>query len=188
MILQALTVLKKDLNGYLKRKLDTETADLVEVSQLIDLDGSVASSDSGKILLTLVNVHQERMSRQPLIKQSNQATPPIDLELEVLISARFERKQYEEALRILSLVIDFFQNKPVFTRENTSSLPAGMNKLTIELLNLDPREMSNFRMATGIKLLPAVLYQLRIVTIGEERVTEIRPRIEGVGDSPKAEK
>ncbi len=171
MIHHVLQVVSKDLNMFLKSRRGELAVndDLVVLSELINQDGSVAVTTENRLICTLLNIEQERTNlNAPLSKQAL-INPPINLNLFVLFSAYYSH--YVEALKSLSLTIGFFQGKQVFTPANTAGL-LGIDKITVEIINVEMNELSNFWTAIGSKHLPCVLYKFRMISITSDMILE----------------
>jgi len=181
MIHTVLPVIMGELDQFIRRRSPVpEPKARVTLSELMSLDGAALVEEDG-VVCTLVNVEQERVNINHRPAQQFRVNPPISLNLHVLLSAHFRSaNNYKEALKSLSLIIAFFQGKQVFTPENTPGLPAGIEKISSELVNLDMRELSNFWTAVGSKHLPSVIYKLRMISISEEMILEEIPEIRGL--------
>lgn len=179
MILNAMAAIRDDLNAFFRRRTGV-TENMVELSELVNLDGSVAFAGQDKVLCTLISVEQERTNINRTVGRLGKMNPPIDLNLYVLFSAYYQATNYEEALKSLSSIIGFFQGKQVFNTQNTPSLQLEVEKLTVELINLDVKELSNFWTAVGSKHLPSVLYKWRMISISEQMLLEELPEVTGV--------
>ena len=178
--MNAMAAIRDELNSFFRRRTGI-TENMVELSELVNLDGSVAFSGQDKILCTLISVEQERTNINRTVGGGlERKNPPIDLNLYVLYSAYYQASNYEEALKSLSGIIGFFQGNQVFTAQNTPALNDGIQKLTVELMNLDVKELSNFWTAVGSKHLPSVLYKWRMISITENMILEELPQIKGV--------
>ncbi len=178
MIDQVMSAITSDLNGFLMRRMGVQE-NVVELSALVNLDGSVAFRGQNKVLCSLVSVQQERTSYNMPLGKGDLKNPPIQLSLFILFSAYYQPANYTEALKSLSSVIGFFQGKQVFTPQNTSKLDANVEKITVELFNFDIKELSNFWTAVGTKHLPSVLYKWRLLSITEDMILAETPQITG---------
>ncbi len=187
MIYESLSCLADEINQYFKNKLKT-TEDTVILSGIVDQDGTVAIQGENKIVVTLVNVEREILgpNNGPRIaggSLTNQ-TPGLNINLYVLFSAYFKTGNYGEALRFLSFVIAYFQYKNVFTRANTPTLDAGIDKLIFEIASLTPEQLNNIWASLGAKYMPSVVYKMRMLTFDESIIKEYRPVVSNVsGDS-----
>lgn len=160
-----------ELNEFFRVKFGI-AEDRVVVSGLVNQDGSLAVKDDNRIILSVVMIQEEKMG---VYKNAGPIPPggvkPIHLNLYLLFSASFNEKLTLEALKFLSATIAFFQNKPVFTSSNSSTLGAGLDKISFEISNMNVQEQSNLWSALGAKYLPSVLYKVRVVTIDEQMLT-----------------
>jgi len=188
MINEALSCLAKELNGYLKNKhmLVYESEEKVLLSGLVDQAGQVAIKDENTIVITLVNIEEEPVSRTSSLV-SNRTTGnipnPVCINLYILFSAYFPRSNYEESLKFLALVIAFLQEKNVFTASDTPSLDPAIEKLSLEMVNLSTEKLNNLWATLGAKYIPSVLYKLRMLSFDSADLKEYRPRIRTVEDN-----
>lgn len=89
--------------------------------------------------------------------------PPIYIDLHVMFMANFSAKNYSEGLEAISLVISFFQQNPCFTHSNAPDLGPEIDKITMEMSNLDASELNHVMGVLGTKYLPSVFYKLRML-------------------------
>lgn len=186
MIFEALDLLVQELKSYLKSVGITNT-DLVELGNVSQLDntgsgGGNGSSMLNKIIITLVNVEEEKVLRNKpnyrvINQQTEYANPPVHLNLYLLFS--MTSTTYENALRYLSWIIKFFQHKNVFTPSNTPSAnkpgTSGMNfRMILELYSPSFEESSFLWGTLGGKQLPSVIYKLRLLELEHELTEEVR--------------
>src|ERR1700744_913345 len=177
MIYEALTCLTSEMNDCLKLKLSA-TEDKIVLSGLVNPDGSMAVQGENKVLLTLVNLEKETAVKKPVLP--NKAND-VNLNLYVLFSAYFGSANYPEALRFLSFVVGYLQQKNVFPRVNTPRLDKGIYKLVAEMETLTSERLNNLWGTLGAKYIPSVLYKIRMLTYDESALREFRPEITGAG-------
>lgn len=145
---------------------------MVLLSELMNLDGSIAITSDNKVVCTLLNIEQERVSLNATFNNKAQVNAPIDLNLFVLFSFYYGASNYLEALKSLSLTVVYFQGKQVFTQANTPGLGPAVEKVTVEMVNVEMHELSNFWTAVGAKHLPCVLYKFRMLSLTAEAILE----------------
>ncbi|MEA3066482.1 MAG: hypothetical protein QOJ27_2943 [Sphingomonadales bacterium] len=80
-----------------------------------------------------------------------------------MFMANFSAKNYPEGLEAISLVISFFQQNPCFTQSNAPDLGPEIDKITMEMSNLDASELNHVMGMLGTKYLPSVFYKLRML-------------------------
>src|SRR5436853_173538 len=86
-------------------------------------------------------------------------TPPLYIDLFVLFYANFLNNNYREGLGIISRTISFFQQNPWFTHANLPDLDPIIDKLTLEMTNLDVTDLNYLMGLMGTKYLPSVYYK-----------------------------
>ncbi len=212
MIDAALRLVAGDLNAWFRRRRNAGVGaasllgasssvsavayppDPVVVSQLVDADGAPASQTEEKVVMSVSRICEERNVGGAGVGggvrrggDHQVQTAPIFLDVHVLVAARF--RQYDAGLGILSEVIGLLQGKPVFTRENTPLMGEGLERLTFTMLKLDYGEQNHLWGCLGAKYSPSVVYSMRLLPIGRERVRELvpvvqEPVLEAAGGGP----
>ena len=161
----------RQVNQYLLMKLDPspETAILqFNVSQLGA--GTETAEDTKNAFLSLVNIEEDRISRSPenFVRTNDRLVyqnPKVHLNLYLLFSANLD---YAESLKRISLIIQFFQHRNVFTPLTAPSMPAGIDELVLDLYTTSFQDLNNLWGVMGSRYLPSVMYKMRLITISEE--------------------
>lgn len=183
MIDKALNFLLEELNSFLGRRFQSNET-LVVLSSLVNPDGTAPLPIENKIVLTLANVERESAAAnsvglsRAIQAPSSRVSPPLNLNLYVLVAANFGNN-YAESIKSLSHAVAFFQAKPVFTAQGSATFPRELQRLSFEMVNLDFSQLNNLWAAQGAKYLPSVVYKVRMVTIQESWVTDRVPGISG---------
>jgi hypothetical protein len=180
--------------GYIRKRLDTH----LRAALAIEADGSTpplvdflegAKLDPlvlplGSISMMVVNVKEDREFRDPdrfLHRVSDGAAfrmeqhrPDLHLEIGVLFLAKF--KDYVYAWNLLSQVMLFFQEHPLFDVEQDDDLPEGIGRLVCELYSQSFQQQNELWSSLKIPLQPAVLYRIQVLTLrGQAMVPQPRP-------------
>lgn len=167
MIYAAVSHIASQLNQFLKRSFDLGE-DVVVMSSLLEQDGTLAPNINNKLLVFLVNVEKETASsRQPSLsgfERSASTYPPVFLNLYVMVAANFGGSNYPEALKFLSNTVSFFQRQPVFDHQSTPELDKRIDKLALDIENLNVQDLSSLWGILSGKYLPSILYKVRMVT------------------------
>jgi hypothetical protein len=183
MIYEALSCLVDEMNEHFRSRLKLNEQKVI-LSSIVNQDGTIAIQGENKIVITLINIEKESamsVSQKGAASLSN-SVQPLNLNLFVLFSAYFSQGNYPESLRFLSFVIGYFVNKPVFNHSNTPDLESKIDKLTFEIVDLNPDTVSNLWSGLGAKYMPSVVYKVRMITFDETFVREFRPSISSVSD------
>lgn len=171
------------LNGFLGARYPSSEPHVV-LSSLSNQDGTVPPQIENKLIVTLVNVEREAaaavsaMQLRPQNGEYVRVSPALNLNLYVLVSAYFG-SNYGESLKFLSSAMGFFQSKPVYSREDAPDFPPGLEKLSLEMVNLSLQDLNNLWGNLGGKYLPSVVFKARMLTIQEGWVTAHVPEITG---------
>jgi hypothetical protein len=192
MIDVALKFITSELNQYLNNKLSLDVAskDPVVLGNISKLSEAAANNDlEEKVILTLVNLEEERMLRNPekftrVEDRLEQRNPKIFLNLYCLFAVN--KSKYSEALKYLRFVIQFFQHRSVFSHLTDPLLDEKIEKLLLELYTINFEQINHLWGTLGGKYYPSALYKMRLITIDEafteaegEMITRVN--IEGKG-------
>jgi hypothetical protein len=181
MIDKTLTFLLGEVNTLLGAVFPSSEPNAV-LSALALTDGSAPPGIENKIVMTVANIERESsaISRQLSSRLENGAAarlqPPLNLNVYFLLSASFTG-DYVESLRVLSTAVGFLQSKPVFTAQNSAAFPRGLERLTVEMVNLDIQALQNLWAGIGAKYLPSVYYKARMLAIQDGWIAERTPVI-----------
>ncbi|MBR3669031.1 MAG: DUF4255 domain-containing protein [Fibrobacter sp.] len=172
MIKAALQFLATQLNQYLRRKSHIQE-DMVVVSRIMDNDGHESEHSTNKLVLFIANIEKDTIAHTSAKPEFDgfrniMRANPIFLNLHVVLAANFKANHYEESLKYLSKAVGFFQDHSVFDRANSPELPSGLEKLILDVENLNFQEMSNLWSFLGCKYVPSIMYKVRTVALGSE--------------------
>lgn len=172
MIHQALELLRSEAEVYLKALPELNAGNsFIELSNLAKDDGAISIANN-HLGLTLINVEEERIGRDVVPHKSHpdksisHRNPDLRLNLYLLVAAHFGT--YKTALEYLSGVIRFFQQKSVFTPQNSPGMPLPLGKLVVELYPMSFEALNNLWAYLGGKYQPSVVYKVRAVTVQED--------------------
>lgn len=174
MIETAITHVADQLNQSLRSRFGL-AEDLVVTSNLLEQDGGVVPEVANKMVVFLVNIEREALSYRAAAPHAGASrsvvtSAPVALNLMVMFAANFSGRNYAEALKFLSGTIGFFQARPVFDHHNSPGLDSRIDKLALEIENLNTADLSNLWGILSGKYLPSILYRIRMVSIDEGQV------------------
>ena len=184
MIQQVLPIIIDELNDYLKSEFNA-IEDKAILSSLIDHDGSVAVESGNKIIATLIYIDRDTTSKATAMNQLNgnnylEFAPPISINLTIMFSAMFNKNLYLQALKYIAGVIYFFQNKPLFTAQNTPKLGKSTDRLYFDLVSISPQELMNIYSMLGAKYMPSVVYKMKMLTFSQDNIINEIPAVKGM--------
>ncbi len=185
MIDLAIKHIAAQLNQFFKRNYDLNE-DVVVISNLVEQDGTMESNVDNKLVLFLINVEKDTTPFNPNPKfiegKSRTATrfPPVYLNLYLMVAAHFSGNNYAEGLKFLSKAIGFFQSRPVMDHTSTPDLDRRIEKLSLEIENLNLKDLSTLWSAITGKYLPSIIYKVRAVGFDADDVRYLSPVIERV--------
>lgn len=178
MIHLVLPIIVGELNNFLKRSV-VETEDKAILSNLVDQSGALAFTGENKVICLLTGIEQERTNLNSFPAAPTKKNPPIYLNLYLLFAAYFPSR-YDESLKFMSLVISYFQGKQLFTPQNTPGLPPEVEKISIEIHNIDQHNQSQLWSAIGAKMMPSISMKLRMLAITKDQILAEIPEITGI--------
>ncbi|VFQ45369.1 DUF4255 domain-containing protein [Desulfoluna butyratoxydans] len=193
MLHHAMQHITASLNRYLRGRFDLPQ-DVAVMSGILDQDGAVETQIHNKLVVSLVNLEKEQVPAA-FIRESSRETgltsigfPPIHLNAYLLVSAYFPGSNYAEALKFISYAALFFQGNPVFTRENSPDLEGDIEKIVMDIENLNLRDLSSLWSVVSGRYLPSIVYKMRIITLDSrgigKQVTELSGTDPSVRRSP----
>ncbi len=172
---EVLDAIKTDLNAYLRLKIDPSSS--TNYVSLVPIAGSDSPPVSSEIAMTLVKIEENRLGgvsgQKNTISESEVSfcKPQIGIDLHVLFSAGHadgSESSYKEALKRISYVVMFFQNKRVFDSKNTANLAPEQGRFVMDLYNQDFVSQYNLWSMFGGAYRPSVLYTLKtVVFVGD---------------------
>jgi hypothetical protein len=183
MIADVLVFLRKHLDEHLRLELggspDEPSGDKVVFVAGDEMEP--ISFKLGAVSELLINIEEDRVLRSPDLYArptesgpAQRVQPDIRLILYILFVARF--KQYVSAWEHLSKIIEYFQTVRVFDQESTPDLPAGVEKLVLELVTLGFAEQNEVWNALRTTHHPSILYRIKLIAL-RDRNPQARPMV-----------
>jgi len=187
MIYETLHSIVRDLNAYLQAVFPGNEERAI-LNAVVNQDGTIPDHCANKIVLSLVNLeHDSNIPYNPVYKGGTgdykEMYTPFNFNLDVLVTAIFENKTYDEGLKALSQSLSFFQGKPVFTPDNTAHMSSEIRQVSIELIRLSYHEEHSLWGAMGARYMPSVLFKIRLVSFQSGAVNITSPRIKNSEES-----
>lgn len=181
----AIIMLVTELNNYFLAGLPGQ--EKVVASNLVSQSGTLTSGVNGKVVLALVNLEEDRISRslnnyrQLPNGQVEKINPEVKLNLYLMFIAcpmtDGSGSNFTDSVENLSRVIGFFQTKNYFDHQNTPLLDQRIEKIVIDSYSLTFEQQNHLWGAIGAKYMPSVMYKARLVRIQEEEVVSEGPPI-----------
>lgn len=129
--------------------------------------GNGSDERPGKIVVSLLNVERETaggisapVQRTP--EGYTRMSPPLQLNLNVMLAAVYDERQYAESLSVLSDTLKFIQCTPRFKVDDID--------YTIEIVNISTQDMNNVWTLLGGQYFPSVVCKIRRLTIDAEEI------------------
>lgn len=130
--------------------------------------GNGSEERPNKMVVSLLNVERETaggisapVQRTP--EGYTRMSPPLLLNLNVMLAAVYDERQYAESLSVLSDTLKFIQSAPRFEIDNVG--------YTIEIVSISTQDMNNVWTLLGGQYYPSVVCKIRRLTIDAEEIT-----------------
>lgn len=141
-----------------------------ELGNIGEILASSTHSADNNIIISLINIEENRVSRDPQNYIRNGTTltlknPAINLYLTLLFTSVRDEGGYGLALQTLQNVIEFFQRRYTFDHSNTPNLDPGIEKLILEMISLNMEQLQQLWSMLGGRYHPSVAYRMRMITI-----------------------
>lgn len=207
MISLAAGLIRDELSRFIvnnKRNDDQIVAGDILLANIAELENTEFLDLRNKVVITVVNIEEEStLKNRPNYIPNASGTgkaynqPPVSVNLYVLFSATLGDtvNAYEFALHRVSLVIEFFQSKRLFTVQNSPQSVVGQDpaftplereilRLAPELYTLTFEQINHLWGALGGKQVPSVMYKIRLVEIAS-RESRPAPAIEEINQESR---
>jgi hypothetical protein len=146
--------------------------DVVILTNAVDMSGNLNSQIDNKLCVFLQNLDEERVIRNGGYQNYLGSNPPKHFNLHVMFVANFPDPNYLEALRYISLVLEFFQGTQVFDKFNLPSLSLNVDKLSFEFVNFTFDELNSVWSVLGLKYMPSASYKIKLLSFSNNLIRE----------------
>lgn len=180
MLDEALKYIKSEVNDYFTQKIGNSTETRILFGNLSQInEGTQAEKYKGKIVMSLVNVEEDKLSKSPdnftviPMQKTIYKNPKMYLNVYILFAINKDYGSTTETAdpyKDLSLIVQCFQRKNLFTPENSPSLPSIFDRLYLELVSLSFEQLNHLWGVLGGKYIPSVLYKVRVIGIEDDQV------------------
>lgn len=199
MIDSALILLREELFAFMQAQGDPATV-IIENIGLFETEKGADLENN--IVISLVNIEEESSFKNgPTVSKwpdgkARFENRPVHLNLYVLFTANFPggvppNNGYVQALKRLSLVIEFFQGRNVFSPALSAiPLPAELSdiadpdiaslRLKLEMYTLTFEQINHLWGSLGGRQIPFVMYKVRMVSITDRSIRREVPLIEEI--------
>ena len=197
MIGQIVNIVADELNAYFRSfgREGLNNQQRVTLETLVNQEGRVSSSLNDSIVMSVINIEEDRVSRswdkhrQRIDGRVEVLKPELKLNIYLLFVAYYpntaqgnttDNELYRQGLDDLALIIQFFQSRNVLDASNTPALPARVGKLIFEMNSLTFEQQNHLWGSLGAKYLPSVLYKMRLIVIRAEEPETAGPPIDKI--------
>jgi len=133
------------------------------------------------ISMSLLNIEEEKSTKSAMVQKRVQdrkvytQNPVVNLNLDIIFISNFAN-DYLNELNYITKVVEFFQQKRLFTIENTEALKEfNIERLNFMLNTLPLNEQNNIWSLLGGKYMPSVIYRVGLIPIqDEEKLSQVK--------------
>ena len=173
MIYDTLKFLSEEVNRYLSLKMGVLAQPRLKIGNVsLAFDNTLLGENSlaGKAILSLVNVEEDKVAKQQEnYSRTDSATqyksPPLYLNLYILFS--INKPEYDDCLKWLGHIMQFFQHQQVFTPITHPGLDPKIPRVVVDLFSLNFEQVNHLWSTLGGKYMPSVLYKVRQISVDE---------------------
>lgn len=178
-----------EINAYLSLRSPAMDRDRLVSGTLLDPDGKANPEVRDKIVLSIVNVqkdpvyHSVEIFEKRTDGKSELVKPEIKINIYILFVANLN--DYGEAVKALSQIIEFFQQRNAFEYASIPSLSHRNGRVVFDLFSTTFEDQNHLWGALGAKYMPSVMYKAGIVDIRDAQIEAEIPPLEqsGIGES-----
>jgi hypothetical protein len=177
MLNDVLVFLKNRLNAHLNTGSKAGDVQEDQVVFPVGQGTDTVNFKLGAISVIMINLEQDNVLRAPdlysrtlLDGTVQQVQPEIRLHLYILFVAHYQ--QYEDALRNLAAIIQYFQTHRLFTQQDAPELSETIEQLVVELVTLPFSELNEIWGALRVPYRPSVLYRVKLVAFHDKAPQE----------------
>ncbi len=180
MIEHAVAHVVAELNDYFNVR--SQISDRAVTGSLFDLQGSFNQKTRDKVVVSLVNVEQDRTYRSVETYEKRpdgtgeQVKPPVKVNLYLLFIANLS--DYDEAMKALGQVMSFFQHRPRFDYASIPALAEDEGRMAFELHSMSFEQLNHLWGALGGKYLPSVVYKVGLFDVRDRQLEAEVPPVE----------
>lgn len=166
MIDQALNHIVDDLNVYLGSRYAIQP--LVSLFNIANPDWKnlqPEATSTEQIFANLINVHEDNIYKnQPYAQGTPTETHPMRLDLYVLFA--FKSRQYLQAIKLLSAVLEYYHRKPI-AQVTLADLLGDPFDLSLEVVyhNIDLEDSNNMWGNLGGEQHPFAIYKIQLMEL-----------------------
>ncbi|WP_430410639.1 DUF4255 domain-containing protein [Kordia sp.] len=187
MIEKAFQFTAQTLNQYIKNKFGLED-DAVIINRIIEQNGKIPEKNKNHIVLSLIHVEEETSkqfyNRVTSVADGNYVKKPISnrFNLFMLVTPNFD--DYNEALKFLSVTMQFFQTNELIDATKYASIPTAIERLEYEFQKGDGyMQMQNLWTALGAKYQPSIIYKIRMITIASDEIEGFETKVNTISNT-----
>ncbi len=162
MIHNAISSVSSRLDEHLRNKLGLQQ-EVVIVSALTDIKGNLIPELENKVSAFMINLEESKISRNGNLQIHPGSNPMMSIDVYLMFAAYFPSPNYNESIKYISLIIEFFQSNLVFDHSNTPTLATGLEKLVVEFVNISIDDLNKIWGMSGSNYVPCVIFKLKTI-------------------------
>lgn len=186
MLDRVLPFIKDALDAHLRRQLSFAES-IVILNHIRGDDSGHSQKNQNRVVMTMTKLEYDNARKVYNLNDQGSSfarkDPPQYFNINILISSNFD--DYNESLKILSRIVEFFQANSVFKREDHPHMPDGVNLLEVEVENSSDARSFEMWSALGAHYVPSIIYKIRRIVVDAGQIaglaTAMQRPVVGVG-------
>jgi len=179
MISESLSFISTEINKFLNQKLGVTTDPRLVLGSIVKATEGETTLGN-KIILSLINVEEDKVAktRENYTKTESSViykNPPVFVNIYILIAANMT--QYADSLKMVALVMQFFQSQNYFTPLTHPGLDNRIEQINVDLFTLNFEQINHIWSTLGGKYLPSVMYKVRQLAVEDENAEEVEGKL-----------
>ena len=155
----------------------------VSLSNFVGSDGLQADDIADRIVMTVVSIQNDtsvgtyKAPRQGVGEGFPIASAPLFVDVYVMFVSCFAGANYAAGLGLLSRIIGYLQENPVFEANTAPEIADQVERLAIEFVGLDFAQSSHLATQMGLKGQPFLVYRLRRLAFDGPAISGVAPAV-----------
>jgi hypothetical protein len=182
MINNILTSVRDELESSLQVSSPRD-AKWVTIMNVAESEDSAQESLAEKIIMSVASIQNDASmgAYKPHHKGGGESyaisSAPLFLDVYVVFTSCFKGANYIAGLALLSRIVSYFQENPVFGSRLAPEIADEMGRLAIEYVSLDLAQSNNLATWMGLKGQPFLVYRLRRLPFDGPAVLGLAPTV-----------
>jgi hypothetical protein len=158
--------------------------DWIRLTNISGIDGNVQQDIAGNLVMSVASIQHDTSLgayQQPRLGSDNSyglTSAPMFFDVHVLFASCLMDANYATGLALLSRIIEYLQEYPVFDAASAPEIGERMGSLAAEYVSQDVGAASHLATYMGLKGQPYLLYRLRRLPFAGAAIGAVTPAVQ----------